>query len=347
MLQKAPKGPVTIKQLAKVLGMAHSTVSRALNDHPAISDDTKKRIRDKARQLGYVPNSAARILRTARSGIIGLVIPDIKNEFFSTVAKTIAAAAAEHSWQIVLATTDDQPDRERVAIRSLLKAQAEGVIIASTAEPQAETVDMIGRLRAVQLLRSHPRILAPSIKVADRAGIAAATAHLQDLGHVRIGYIGPPAELSTGNERLQGFLQRFADAEAAAQRVQLCLPRSRLGMEAFMRLLAMPEPPTAVVLGSPEFALGATLAATQHGIRIPEDVSLVGFGDSDLNRVLCGGLTAMFLPEQEIADACVELMRSQLENPSGALKAPTRSNDTWLFHPTLVTRNSSRANIPA
>jgi LacI family transcriptional regulator, repressor for deo operon, udp, cdd, tsx, nupC, and nupG len=347
VLQKTPKGSVTIKQLAKLLDMAHSTVSRALNDHPAISDETKKRIRAKARQLGYVPNSAARILRTARSGIIGLVIPDIKNEFFSTVAKTIAAAATEHSWQIVLATTDDQPDRERIAVRSLLKAQAEGVIIASTAEPQADTVDMIGRLRAVQLLRSHPRILAPSIKVADRAGIAAATAHLQELGHVRIGYIGPPAELSTGNERLQGFLQRFPDSAVAAQRVQLCLPRSRPGADAFMRLWSMPEPPTAVVLGSPEFALGATLAANEHGIRIPDDVSLVGFGDSDLNRVLCGGLTAMFLPEQEIADACVELMRSELEKPRRASQEHKRSNDTWLFHPTLVTRNSSRAYVPA
>jgi len=338
---------VTIKQLAKMLGMAHSTVSRALNDHPAISDETKRRIRDKAKQVGYVPNSAARILRTARSGIIGLVIPDIKNEFFSTVAKTIAAAAAEHSWQIVLATTDDRPDRERHAVRSLLKAQAEGVIIASTAEPQAETIDMIARLRVVQLLRSHSRIHAPSIKVSERAGIAAATAHLQELGHVRIGFIGPPAELSTGNERLQGFLQRFPDATAAAaERIRLCLPRSRQGADAFMQLLAMDEPPTAIVLGSPEFALGVTLAAAQHGVRIPEDVSLVGFGDSDLNRVLCGGLTAMFLPEQEIADACVELMRSELEIPRRSPGGSKRGNDVWLFHPTLVTRNSSRTHVP-
>jgi LacI family transcriptional regulator, repressor for deo operon, udp, cdd, tsx, nupC, and nupG len=341
MLQKAPTGSVTIKQLAEMLGMAHSTVSRALNDNPAISDETKKRIRDKAREVGYVPNSAARILRTARSGIIGLVIPDIKNEFFSTVARTIAAAASEHAWQMVLATTDDRPERERDAVRSLLKAQAEGVIIASTAEPQAETVDMIGRLRAVQLLRSHARIDAPAIKVADRAGIAAATAHLQELGHVDIGYIGPPAELSTGKERLQGFLQRFPDRAETMQRVQLCLPRSRPGADAFVHLLSLPAPPTAVVLGSPEFALGVTLAAQERGIRIPDDISLVGFGDSDLNRVLCGGLTAMFLPEQEIADACVELMRSELEKRSSP-RGARGGNDTWLFHPTLVQRNSTR-----
>lgn len=342
MLQKTPKGAVTIKQLANMLGMAHSTVSRALNDHPAISDETKKKIRAKAKQLGYVPNSAARILRTARSGIIGLVVPDIKNEFFSTVAKTIASAAAHHAWQMVLATTDDQPERERYAVRSLLKAQAEGVIIASTAEPQPETLDMIGRLRAVQLLRSHPRIHAPSIKLADRAGIVAATAHLQELGHVHIGFIGPPAELSTGSERLQGFLQRFPDPAAARRRVQLGLPRPQFGAEAFGRLLDMPEPPTAVVLGSPEFALGVTLSAKERNIRIPEDVSVVGFGDSDLNKVLCGGLTAMFLPEQEISDACVELMRSELEKPRRSSREPKGSNDMWLFHPTLVMRNSTR-----
>lgn len=325
--------------------MAHSTVSRALNDHPAISDETKRRIRDKAKQVGYVPNSAARILRTARSGIIGLVIPDIKNDFFSTVARTIAAAAAEHSWQMILAITDDRPDRERYAVRSLLKAQAEGVIIASTAEPQSETADMISRLRAVQLLRSHPRIDAPSIRVAERAGIAAATAHLQELGHARIGYIGPPAELSTGQERLQGFLQRFADEGQTRMRVELCLPRPHLGAEAFNRLLAMPDPPTAIVLGSPEFALGVTLAAEQRGIRIPDDMSLVGFGDSDLNKVLCGGLTAMFLPEQEIADACVELMRAELGKPRRSPRGAARTNDVWLFHPALVMRKSTRALV--
>jgi len=335
-----PCRPLTIKQLAEMLDMAHSTVSRALNDHPSISDATKTRIRQAASEFGYVPNSAARILRTARSGIIGLVIPDIQNKFYTTVAKAIADDAAEQSWQMVLATTDDQPERERFAIRSLLKAQAEGVIIVPTAQPVAETLDMLKRLHVLQLLRSHAEIQAPAIKVADRQGIEIATEHLQGLGHLRIGYIGTPTDFSTGRERLQGFLDCFLDSANARQYVQLCSPRPRFGAAAFRQLMAMSEAPTAVVMGSPEFAPGVMMAASQDGIDIPKRVSLVGYGDSEWNTFLCGGLTTMSLPEQDIADACVDMLRTRSTRAQTA--EDNKLESKILFSPTLILRGSTR-----
>ncbi len=338
--------PITIKQLAQMLGLAHSTVSRALNGHPAISEATKKRIAEAAAKAGYVPNSAAQSLKTARSHTIGLVVPDIQNAFYATVAKTIATAAADQSWQLVLAITEDQPGREAHAIESLLKAQAEGVIIVPTAAPEPETLAMIKRLRVVQLLRHHPRIESPAITLADRYGISAATEHLQALGHERIGYIGAPTAVTTGRERLQGFLDRFSASpesrDEAGARIQIGPPKKSFAADAFRRLLAMSEPPSAIVLGSQSFALGVLLAARQDNIRIPADVSLVGYGDSEWCTLLDGGLTALSLPVQEIAQACVDTLRKRLEMPPTRKSLARAAQPEHIFLPKLIIRGSSR-----
>ena len=342
MTQSTPTAPVTIKQLAQMLGMAHSTVSRALNGHPSISAATRKRIEQAAAQFGYVPNSAARILKTARSGIIGLVIPDIQNKFYATVAKAISDAAAEQHWQMILAITDDDQEREGTAIRSLLKAQAEGVIIVPTAVPAQETRSMLQRLHTIQLLRSHSDIRSPTIKVADRAGIALATEHLQALGHRRIGFIGPMTEVSTGRERLQGFFDCFPGDATVQRYVQICPPHSQYAADAFRRLLCMDASPSAIVLGSPEFSLGIIEAAYQDGVSIPEQISLVGYGDSGWSRLVCGGLTTMRLPEQDIADACVDMLRVRIGVPKAANGRKTSAASETYFQPSLVLRCSTR-----
>ncbi|SJZ54446.1 LacI family DNA-binding transcriptional regulator [Consotaella salsifontis] len=316
----AGTGP-TIKQLAQTLGMAHSTVSRALNDHPAISDATKERIRRAAAEFGYVPNTAARMLRTSQSGIVGLVVPDIVNPFFSRVAKSISSLAMEHRWQVVLSDTAGDPERERLAVESLLRTRAEGVIISVTEDPLPETIEMLGRLRVVQFLRSHPSIRAPVVKIGDFEAVATATAHLQSLGHTNIGFIGSPASLSTGFERRSGFLSRFPSRPPEEDLV-VCGPVTpEFGTEAFLRMISRDDPPTAIVLGSASYSQGVAVAANRARIQIPEDLSIVGFGDTYLNEVLLGGLTTMVLPLQEIADTCVETLRLSFAQSERAAEA--------------------------
>jgi LacI family transcriptional regulator len=333
--------PVTIKQLAQMLGMAHSTVSRALNGHPAISEATRKRIEEAAARHGYVPNSAARILRNARSGVVGLVIPDIRNDFYTAVATAIADTAAELSLQMVVATTDDQPRREQEAVRSMLKARAESVIIAPTADPAPETVEMLQRVRALQLLRHHSSIEAPSITLDERAGIRMATRHLQELGHRRIAYIGRLPNVSTGRARLQGFVDCFADPREVEQRIVLLPPREAYGAQGLHTLLERGEPPTAVVLGSPQFTSGVLEAAGDKGLRIPEDLSLVSYGDTAWNRFLFGGLTTVALPEKEIAEGCAEMLRRGLGASAGPEERRPESEASVCFQPRLVVRRST------
>ena len=174
---------MTIKKLAAILGLSHTTVSRALNDHPAISQATKDSVLQAARDYGYIPNSAARALRNASTGAFGLVIPDIQNDFFITVTNAIAHVAAERSWQMMLGITSDKPEMEHAALLRLMTARVDGIIFAPTANPLAETQELITRTNAVQLLRKHRGLQAPVIAIDDRHGISLAVKHLRELGH--------------------------------------------------------------------------------------------------------------------------------------------------------------------
>jgi LacI family transcriptional regulator len=330
-------GPVTIKQLARMLGMAHSTVSRALNGHPAISEETRRRIQDLAQREGYVPNSAARSLKTAKSRIIGLVVPDIENRYYTTIAKTIADAAALQSRQMMLSTTDDRPDREQSAILNLLEAQAEGVVLAPTADPTPETLAMLKRLDVVQLLRRHPGIEAPFVSVDDVDGLTQATRHLADLGHRRIGYIGNHTRISTGASRLGGYLAVVGHDPEMLRLTRHCTPRFDFAEAAFLDLMSGAEPPTGLVLGGARYTTGVLSGAARLGLRIPEDLSLVGYGDGEFGPFLANGLTTLVLPEQEMADACAELLGL---TPGG--ERETSPSRVVVHRPHLVVRHSTR-----
>lgn len=329
---------MTIKNLAAILGLSHSTVSRALNNHPAISQATKESVMQAAREYGYIPNNAARALRNAGSGAFGLIIPDIQNDFFIAVTNALARESAESDWQMMLAITDDRPETELNALRRMMAASVDGIIIAPSARPLAETEALIARTRAVQLLRQHPGIQAPGIAIDEYSGIQLAVQHLQQLGHTRIGYIGSSGELSTGRARLQGFLQQFDPDQQAALReiIHTGPPQVAFGVEAFSQMMDSARPPSALVLGSQRYTLDILLAAKARGIRIPEDLSVVAYGDVPWGGLLEMTLTRIILPAQAITDACLACIRQIMGDERDALS-------NAIFAPQLVEGDSSRA----
>lgn len=337
---------MTIKKLAAILGMSHSTVSRALNDHPAISQSTKELVIQAAREYGYIPNNAARALRNASSGAFGLIIPDIQNDFFISVTNAIAREAAQRSWQMLLAITGDKPDIEHNAVLRMMTASVDGIIIAPTAKPLAETRNLLTRTHTVQLLRRNAAIEAPVIAIDDRHGTGLAVTHLQTLGHRRIAYIGSSAELSTGFERLQGFRQMFSDAELSrlADLIETGPPQAEFGVTAFKRIMRVSEPPTALVLGSPRYAMAILLAARELNIRIPEDLSLIGYGDVSWGPLLEMKLTTISLPEKQITAACVDIIRHLMGDETAFTPDEyIDSTENQLFTPRLSAGNSTRA----
>lgn len=332
---KSPAQQITIKELAAALNISHSTVSRALNGHSRISKETRDKVCGAAERLGYVANGAARLLKHDQGRVVGMVIPDIKNGFYSKTAKAIADAASQRSLHLVLCTTDDDPEREYQALRSLAEARATAVILAGTANPHPASLVLLARTDVVQLIRRNDAVPGAAVLIDEVGGLRLASAHLLARGHRRIAYVGVPETLSTGRDRLAGFRAAFADAGEAVPEDLIFTgsPRTAFGVAAFERVMAAKPLPTALVIASPALAEGILLAAQKRGVAIPEQLALVCYGDSPWHELVHGGLTAIHLPEEEIAAKCVDI----LFNGGEAGEA-----EQAVLAPTLVERRSSR-----
>ncbi|MCZ4588175.1 LacI family DNA-binding transcriptional regulator (plasmid) [Rhodococcus pseudokoreensis] len=311
---------ITTRDIAERLQLSVSTVGRALSDDDRISEPTKVRVRQAAAEMGYVGNRAARMMRGASSNVVGLVIPDIRNSFYSTIAHELSKNIEAQGFQLMLSETDDDRMVELRHLRELSTSRVAGVIIVPTARPRSESVKLLRTIPHVQLLRKHSSLGSQWFGVDDFEALRQATAHLVDQGHTRIGYVGGPAELPTGAERLKGFRSALADGglpDEAAQ-IELGRPSSiEEGRRAVQRLLEGPSVPTAIVLGSVQLTLGVLGELSRMGVKVPEDLSVVGFGDEPGFSWWGPGLTTMSLPIQEMATGCgLWLMRRLTTNPN-------------------------------
>lgn len=333
---------VTMKDLAKILGVSVSTVGRSLADRPEISGAMKARVRELAEQSGYVTHSAARSMRIGHSSLIGLIVPDIRNDFYGSSAMALAKCCEAAGFQLVLAATQDDADSELRQVRGLVEARAAGVVIALSPSPRRETLMLLSRVPAVELIREVAGGAKAWFGIDDRHGIETATRHLLDLGHRRIGYIGGQEGLSTGRERLGGY--RAAHARAGLQilpdLVRVGAPDAAFGDEAFGDIWSGAQKPTAVVTAGAELTVGALEAIGRLKIGVPQDLSLVGFGDAPWFRWWGPGLTTMALPVYELAYACGGFLLRQIEGKES--KATGSSPPFRAMHaPTLIVRGST------
>lgn len=327
---------VTIKHIAESLGLAHTTVSRALNDHRSISAATKARVREEAERLGYIPNSGARLMRNGASRILGLIVPDVQNEFFSAVARALANECAQLGYQVVLGVSEDDPQREEEHVRALLASRALGVMVAPCGRSTAATRQMLARLPHVQLLRFDKDLGPLSVRVADEQALNAATRHLLALGHRHIAYIGAAAELSTGGARLNGYLNAMQAAGVAQDpawiRLGSTLPE--FGRQAVLGLLTECPGITALIVASPRQLLGALKGLREAQVAVPGHLSLLGYGDTEWFEVSDPAITGMALPVHDMSAHATRLMFS-------ALREPHFTEAAAIFEPQLVTREST------
>lgn len=331
--------PVTIRDIAAKLGISHATVSRALGSHPHINADTRARVKALAERMGYVPNASARAMRSARSALVGLIIPDVQNDFYATVAKIVADALAAQCLQLVLSVTEDDPERELRDLRALLEARAAGVILTPSAAPRAETLALIGNVDAVQVVRSHDDIHASAVVIDDRAGTFAATRHLLAYGHRRIAYIGGTAELSTGRDRLGGFEDALRKEGLKPAHISLGAPRPEFARHAIATMMAAKQRPTGLVLGSSELTLGALQGLRAAQLDWPRDVSVVGYGDPAWFELAAGGITTVSLPVRDVAMTAASLLLARIAARGDGLGDETAAVSR--FTPTLVLRGST------
>jgi DNA-binding LacI/PurR family transcriptional regulator len=332
---------VTIKDIAERLGIAHSTVSRALNDHPYTNAETKRRVNEAAAALGYVPNAGARTLRSAESTLIGLILPDVQNEIFAVATKVLADRCAKAGYQLALSVTEDDPSVELNHVQAFRQARALGIIITPSPQPLEKTLALLSSTVVVQFSRRHPQIDAPSVAAHGEHGISAAVTHLAQLGHRRIAYLGMPSDRSTGAERLLGYMRAMKQCGLAVNPalVRLGPTRIEFARATVTSLLHMKQAPTAMVLGTADLTQGAIEAIRAGEVAVPAAVSVVGFGDPSWFKLWGPGISTIGVPLVELAEAAVSLLLRQIN--SDGEESASLSQTRIALDPFLILRGTT------
>ncbi|MEW5958410.1 MAG: LacI family DNA-binding transcriptional regulator [Chloroflexota bacterium] len=306
---------VSIKDIAKVMNISYSTVSRALNDSPRVNPETRRRIQDKAAEMGYLPSAVARSLVTRRTHIIGLVVTTITDLFFAEVIHAIEETAVKYKYNVILANSNGKPEHEVEVIRALRERRVDGIILISpySSKENPFTGTEID-LPVVAVNKFYQEYIGYSVGVDNHNSSREATQHLLDLGHRRIAHIAGLPEEWDSMERQKGYEQAL---QAGGLPVDPALivrsdGRPKAGTEAMQQLLALPARPTAVFCYNDATALGAMRAAYAAGRRIPQDLSVVGFDDIDLARYFEPPLTTIAQPKREMGGKAVQMILNLL-----------------------------------
>lgn len=303
----------TMSDVAAHAGVDISTVSRALNERTAalLRSETVDRVTAAAAELGYRPNMLARSLRTQRSHTIGMVIPDLTNPFFPPIVRGVEDVLGEADYTLIIANTDNDERREERGLRSLVSRQVDGLLVATShLDDGTPSDDERGGLPLVLVNRRGSDTSIPSVVPNDVAGIDAVVAHLTDLGHRRIAHLAGPQNTSTGRTRGQAF----RDALTAAGRYDEDLIEGATlfdidaGRDACERLLTRRPDLTAIVAANDLLAIGCIRAMRAIGLRVPTDVSLVGFNDMPLVDLIDPPLTTVRVPQNEMGRAAARML---------------------------------------
>jgi LacI family transcriptional regulator len=309
----------TITDVAAEAGVHPSTVSRVLtgNGSTAIRAETQERVLAAADRLGYRPSELARSLRLQRTCALGMLVPDITNPFFSSIIKGAEDAARERDYNLILCNTEDDPEREESYLRVLREREVDGLLIASSRMAD----DTIAALRDQQF----PFVLLNrvagdagdlAVLVDNHAAAFEVVTHLKDLGHRRIGHIAGPHKTTTGVERRNGYVAAIA-AHGLADEPGLVVEAeaftARAGYDALSVMLAGPGRPTAVFAANDLIAIGMLQLLRTMGVRVPQDISIVGFDDIPLAGLLDPALTTVCVPQPEMGMAGARLLIDRLE----------------------------------
>ena len=306
---------ITIKDVAREAQVSINTVSRALNDKPDVRPETREVVLEAASRLGYQPNRLARGLRSNQTGVIGTIVADIANPFFASVVKGMGEEARAAGYSLVLQDTSEVYENEEAAIRTLQAEQVDGVLLTPVQSSQ-ESLRMLreAKLPFVLVARHFGDSETNCVVADDVAGGRLATSHLLDRGHRRIGFINGPLVNSSARERLSGYQSALDERAVGVDRG--LITDGALTMEDgydHTRHLLERAHPTALFAFSDYVALGAMKAVQEAGLRIPEDIAVVGYDDIDFSSCLQSPLTTVRVPKREIGRQVVRILIQALK----------------------------------
>jgi LacI family transcriptional regulator len=308
----------TIADVARVAGVHPGTVSRALNrkTEDQVNPETASRVRAAAKQLGYIPNTIARGLRTSSSMTIGVIIPDLTNPIFPPIVRGIDSYLAPRGYSAVVVNTDGSDATEKMLFGSLVQRQVDGFIFATGHSGHSTAGEAYERgIRAVMVNRDSRGVPFPAVVGDDAHGIRQSIDHLVALGHRRIVHLAGPAAFSTSQVRTDSFVAVCAELGVEGRVVETPAYSVEAGQAAMDGILERSNiPMTAVVAGNDLLALGVYHSLRLHGIRCPEDVSVVGFNDMPFAGDFQPAMTTVRTPHFEMGAEAARLLVGQIEH---------------------------------
>ncbi|HYH34645.1 MAG TPA: LacI family DNA-binding transcriptional regulator [Nocardioides sp.] len=342
--ESSPTGPVrsaSVKDVAARAGVSLGTVSNVLNRPDRVSEATRERVQAAMLELGFVRNESARQLRAGRSSVLAYVMLDATNPFFTDVAQGIERAAESAELSLFICNSDQRQDREHQYLRRLQQQRVQGVLI-TPLDPDDPCLDevvahgtplvIVDRVRSVD---THC-----SVAVDDFLGGRIAVEHLLDLGHERIAFVGGPEQIGQVRERRAGARAALdAGGRSAADLVEIATEALTVaeGRSAGERIAGMPSSsrPTAAFCGNDLVALGLLQQCVSLGVRVPEDLAIVGYDDIGFAAVAAVPLTSVRQPRWDLGRTAAELLLDETSNPA-------HEHQQVLFTPELVARASTR-----
>jgi len=289
-------------------------VSRVLNDQTHyMRKETRERVLQAVAELGYRPSSVARSLVSKRTHTVGLLISDVGNPFYPEVIHGVEDIALEHGYDVFLCNTGYDLDRGMALVRSLADKSVDGALLMSSSMSDELVLELAHHRIPIVVLDWELRVfqgVIGTIAVDFETGIRAAANHLVDLGHRRLAHVSGPFHLRTAHARRDAFLAGAADSGVDPESVLVVEGNFRIdgGRRALQQLLEEPQRPTAVFAANDLMALGILWAARDRGLRVPEDLSVIGFDDIQLASEVSPALTSVALPRFEIGTLAMEML---------------------------------------
>jgi LacI family transcriptional regulator len=316
---------MTISDVAAEARVSVATVSRVLNDRGyPVRPETRRRVLDAVEKLDFRPNELARGLLLKRTQTVGLVIPDIANPYYPVVSRGVEDVASERGYAVIFCNTDRDADKSERYINVLLQKQVDGLIIAGGGTDFTRASARFAEHGTRVVFVGKPSQPWASVHVPNAEGTATAIEHLAELGHERVGFVGGPATLATARDRLIGYRRAVSDHGLAESR---SLERAgdfgeQSGYRAAQSLAGETPGPTAIFAANDRMAIGTLAAAADLGLRVPADLSVVGFDDIPLASYLRPALTTVALPAYEMGAAAMRLLLELLHDDDGTTAEP-------------------------
>jgi LacI family transcriptional regulator len=330
---------VTIKDIALHAGVSITTVSHVVNGTRFVSETARVRVNDAITALKYVPSALARSLKNNRTHTIGMMIPNCSNPFFAELIRGIEDTCFAADFNVILCNSDDDANKQRKYIRVLTEKQVDGLIIFSSGG-DTELSQLLREIEMPRILldREVEQVSADLVEVDHEAGAWIATRHLIDLGHKRIACITGPLDLAPARQRLNGYRRAIAEAGLPVTPMWEVDGgfTSEMGYSAMQRLLVLSQKPSAVFASNDLMAIGAICAATAHGLRVPEDVSVVGFDDIALAAYSSPPLTTVVQPKHQLGAMAASFLIERIAHPDRPLRRE-------ILQPKLSLRKSTMA----